>query len=451
MSQDFLMRLRPRVPLRQAELAFALALLLSLATAVSAQATSSVGQLFVPTYTTCASGTFLQSGVASGNSYTVPASGAITSWSFETNTAVVPGLELKVAEAAGEGNYTVVGESAAGEQTASSINTYAVHIPVKAGDIIGIYEGGGGCFSAAEAADTYAWVSATDEGLGTAPYGAFTNGRTPVSAVLTVPPAASTSPASSIGATGATLNGVVGPEESRTAYFQYGTSTAYGATTAQQNIGASGSASSVSATLAGLAPATTFHFRAVAENAGGLSYGADQTFTTAATTATTTMTTSTNPPIEKGKPVVNVKTGEITLEYEFPEPGEAQQEGQVVQGASLARLTATSLLGVGDPLTAFDAKNNKCKKAYIRKGRKCVNNAPVRYGRATLAIPAAGIYRLHVKPGAKVLAALKKGKTLGVRLTLVFTPAATADHITETTSARVHLKLKKMPHGKGKT
>jgi hypothetical protein len=36
----------------------------------------------------------------------------------------------------------------------------------------------------------------------------------------------------------------------------------------------------VSAAVPGLAPATTYHFRIVAENGGGISYGADQSFTT---------------------------------------------------------------------------------------------------------------------------------------------------------------------------
>ena len=36
------------------------------------------------------------------------------------------------------------------------------------------------------------------------------------------------------------------------------------------------------AAIGGLAPDTTYHFRLVAENSGGVAYGDDQTFTTAA-------------------------------------------------------------------------------------------------------------------------------------------------------------------------
>ena len=153
------------------------------------------------------------------------------------------------------------------------------------------------------------------------------------------------------------------------------------------------------------------------------------------------------PPVEKGRPHVSTKTGEITVEYEFPEPGEAEEEAQVGNGASLARFGGSQLLDRGAGLAAFHARSSKkhakCKKGYVRKGRRCVSNAAVRYGRVTLNVATAGRYKLDVEPTGRVLSALKKGKTLTVRLILVFTPASTTDHITETISAKVHLKLKK--------
>jgi hypothetical protein len=164
-------------------------------------------------------------------------------------------------------------------------------------------------------------------------------------------------------------------------------------------------------------------------------------------TVTPPATPASKPPVEKGKPLVNTKTGEITLEYEFPEPGEAQEEAQVVNGASLARFSGFQLFDPGAGLAAFGASSGKkpakCKRGYVRKGRKCVSNAPIRYGRVTLKVPTAAIYKLAVKPTSRVFSALKRGKTLSVRLTLVFTPAGTTDHITETISAKVYLKLKK--------
>lgn len=127
-----------------------------------------------------------------------------------------------------------------------------------------------------------------------------------------------------------------------------------------------------------------------------------------------------NPPIEKGKPLVNAKTGEITLEYDFPEPGEAEAYGEVVDKA------------------VIEAK--QCKKEHIRNGKRCAGNATVRYGRAGLVIATAGTYKLRIKPTTNVISVLKKGKTLTVRVTLVFTPAGTTDHISKTTTVSVHLK-----------
>ena len=166
-------------------------------------------------------------------------------------------------------------------------------------------------------------------------------------------------------------------------------------------------------------------------------------------TATTTLP-AVSPPVQKGRPHVNTKTGEITVEYEFPEPGEVEEEAQVVNGASLAGFAGSHLLDRGAELAAFQARSSKkhakCKKGYVRKGRRCVSNAPVRYGRVTLRVATAGTYKLDVKPTSRVLSALKKGKTLTVRLTLLFTPAGTTDHIIERASANVHLKLKKKHH-----
>jgi hypothetical protein len=134
---------------------------------------------------------------------------------------------------------------------------------------------------------------------------------------------------------------------------------------------------------------------------------------------------ATNSPVKKGKPLVNGKTGEITLEYDFPEPGEVEAYGEVVGKA------------------AVDAKyerTKKCKSRYVRKGKKCVKSAPARYERTRLAIATAGTYKLHIKPSTEVLTALKQGKTLTIRATVVFTPGGTTDHISKMTMVTVHLK-----------
>ncbi len=67
---------------------------------------------------------------------------------------------------------------------------------------------------------------------------------------------------------------------SGTAFFQYGTTTAYGKSTPAQRVRATTAHSRLSAPLAGLSPATRYHFRIVVMNATGSVHGADQTFTT---------------------------------------------------------------------------------------------------------------------------------------------------------------------------
>jgi hypothetical protein len=155
----------------------------------------------------------------------------------------------------------------------------------------------------------------------------------------------------------------------------------------------------------------------------------------------------TNPPIE-GKSHVNETTGELEFEYDFPEPGEAEDVAEVVEGASLSRFGAALLTPLGGERTAFVAKKKKCKKGFVKKGKKCLNNGPVVYGHTSLTVPSAGFYKVHIKPGAKVLAALKKGKKLNVRVTLRFTPKGTAVHIVKVTGVKVHLKKTKKHHHK---
>ncbi|MFN4004804.1 MAG: DUF6701 domain-containing protein [Hylemonella sp.] len=103
--------------------------------------------------------------------------------------------------------------------------------------------------------------------------------------VITYPvgPAATTSPATAVTATAATLNGSVTPNDAATTVsFEYGPTTAYGSTIAATpaTLAAGATASPVSAGLTGLLPGTTYHYRVVATSSAGTSYGADATFTT---------------------------------------------------------------------------------------------------------------------------------------------------------------------------
>ena len=103
-----------------------------------------------------------------------------------------------------------------------------------------------------------------------------------VSAVAAAP-AATTTAATNVTATTATLNGTVSANrEDTTYYFQYGTTTQYGSQTPTQGPISGNANRDVDAAVTGLAPSTTYHYRVVATNASGTTFGANMTFTTPA-------------------------------------------------------------------------------------------------------------------------------------------------------------------------
>jgi hypothetical protein len=97
------------------------------------------------------------------------------------------------------------------------------------------------------------------------------------------PPVVTTGGSSSVTSAGATVNGTVNPQASDTSYyFEYGPTTGYGTSTTPVSAGAGATAQNVSAALTGLAGSTTYHYRLVATNANGTTFGSDATFTTKA-------------------------------------------------------------------------------------------------------------------------------------------------------------------------
>ena len=86
----------------------------------------------------------------------------------------------------------------------------------------------------------------------------------------------------SVGRTEATLSAEINPKFAPTTFrFQYGLTSGYGSqTAASQPIGSDDADHDVSTVLNELEPATTYHYRALAVNFSGTTYGPDQTFTT---------------------------------------------------------------------------------------------------------------------------------------------------------------------------
>ncbi len=95
-------------------------------------------------------------------------------------------------------------------------------------------------------------------------------------------PGLSSDAAANLTESGATLNGFfVGSGEETSYYFEWGLSEAYGEKTTEERISpGAGAGAQLSSQLTELAPYSTYHYRVVATNGAGTSYGQDRTFTT---------------------------------------------------------------------------------------------------------------------------------------------------------------------------
>lgn len=93
-----------------------------------------------------------------------------------------------------------------------------------------------------------------------------------------------------LGTSSVSLRGLVNANKlSTTVRFEYGSSSGYGSTINAAQNPVSDNDVEVTAAVSGLSPNTTYHFRVVAENELGTSYGKDTTFTTVITGITGTV------------------------------------------------------------------------------------------------------------------------------------------------------------------
>ena len=132
-----------------------------------------------------------------------------------------------------------------------------------------------------------------------------------------------TEDATNIGATAATLNGSVNPNNSNaTIKFEYGPTTSYGSEIDATPSTASGANTvKVSAALSGLTPNTLYHYRIVAMNSAGTTRGPDQTFTTltvvTAPTATTAAAMSVGATSATLNATVNPNNASTTVKFQY--------------------------------------------------------------------------------------------------------------------------------------
>ncbi|RKQ92789.1 ASPM-SPD-2-Hydin domain-containing protein [Solirubrobacter pauli] len=223
-----------------------------------------------------------------------------------------------------------------------------------------------------------------------------------------LPPTAATGAASATAPTTATFSGLADPNHAPTeAWFEYGTTTAYGTATARQGIGAGAGGVPVSARVGDLAPATTYHVRLVTQSAGGTTRGSDVTFTTADAPPTPPV----DPPPPASAPVTITSAPSpisaarsVTIAFTSP-TGAAQcrlDRGPWIACAS--PYTLNGLLAGNHVLTVRAIDASGAPSAQLTEARFQTNpNAPAIRLRdpSTVTVPASGVVPLHVRCSTK--------------------------------------------------
>jgi len=101
------------------------------------------------------------------------------------------------------------------------------------------------------------------------------------SSAFALSPSVATQPASGLTETGANLNALVNPNGLETKmYFEYGPTTSYGTKTSEVSVGSGSTTLEKSQTIGSLTKNSTYHYRVVASNSSGTSFGSDVAFTT---------------------------------------------------------------------------------------------------------------------------------------------------------------------------
>jgi hypothetical protein len=223
-----------------------------------------------------------------------------------------------------------------------------------------------------------------------------------------------------VGQTTATVSATVNPEGARASVaFQFGTTTAYGQTTAAQTTGPDNAADAFSAALSGLPVGTTIHYRAVASSDFGTQVGADQTL----------RTQSPPPPVVPGKASVkHARVSGTTVSVPIACKGDTSCKVSL-------KLTVTETFR-GHKLIAVSARRTKVRHKTIVLGTA---SATIRPGRTQT---------VHIslnRTGRKLLAARHK---LTAKLT-VTQRIAGRNHTVSTQKVTFKAPKHRIKHGGG--
>ncbi len=182
--------------------------------------------------------------------------------------------------------------------------------------------------------------------------------------------------ASGVDTSQATVSGSVNPRGAAVAVsFQFGTSTAYGQSTAAQRIAPGSAPTPFSAQLSGLPAGTTIHYRAVAVSDFGTFVGADQTLVTAA--------------VPGGAPPVAVAAGRASLVHLSTSGGVAKARVRCAgQAGATCRLVLR--LTVTETRHGGKAARHHAKRVVLVVGRTSVVLAAGQSKTVTLRLNRAG-------------------------------------------------------------
>ncbi|MFL5819891.1 MAG: LamG-like jellyroll fold domain-containing protein [Solirubrobacteraceae bacterium] len=166
-------------------------------------------------------------------------------------------------------------------------------------------------------------------------------------------PTAVTGDATAITATQATLTGSVNPKGQATNYhFDHGETDTYGSSTSDSSAGAGTTDQAASATITGLSPKTTYHYRITAHSSAGDGSGSDHQFTT--------------PPSTKYQTAVKIpellsywRLGETLGAWAFDSAPAKQYRGDYVGGCKLDQDGAL----IGDPDRAVEFNGTDAEMA----------------------------------------------------------------------------------------
>jgi hypothetical protein len=146
-----------------------------------------------------------------------------------------------------------------------------------------------------------------------------TSAGTDQSFSTTGPPGVRTGSVANTTQVGTTLTGSVDSRGHSTSwFFEYGLKTSYGSHTPTRSQSATAGARSISEAIAGLSAGLTYHYRLVARNGAGTSFGADAVFTTtgpAVTVAASTTTVASRVPVTLSGKVSNGQPNESVTVY----------------------------------------------------------------------------------------------------------------------------------------